>query len=102
MPFRVVMRLLYGRVVLKQRSVPLVRLSALEPKPIIEALARRPTVEGATRAKFVVRCVVPLAKRSRAVLIGLENLRDAGCFPRPLPVVTRETGSQLCNASGVH
>src|SRR5580765_1433581 len=101
MPFRVVMRHLDGRGVLEEWRVPLVRLSALEPKPIVEALARGPTVERTTGAKLVIRRVMPFAKGGGAVLIGLKNLRNTCRFPGPLTVIAGKAGCQLRNATSV-
>src|SRR5262245_14115451 len=101
MPPRVVVRGLDGGGVLVERRVPLARLSTLEPEPIVETLADRPAIERTRGAELVVRCVVPLAEGSGAVLITLEDLRQACRFPRPLAVVARKASRQFRDAPGV-
>src|SRR5262245_44551621 len=68
-PRRILMWRLDRRGVLVERRVPLARLPALEPVPVVEPLAYRPAIEGAGETELVVGCVVPLAESRRAVIV---------------------------------
>src|SRR5262245_36806643 len=61
-PLWVVVRHLNRGGVFEQRREPLVRLAALEPVEVVEALTRRPPLVGTADAELVVGCVVPLAE----------------------------------------
>src|SRR6185369_5755684 len=100
MPLWIVMRRLDRRGVLIERRIPLTRLASLESVPIAEAFSDRPPVERTSSAELVIGSVVPFSERSGAVLISLQNLRDARGFPRPRPVVAGKSGGHLGDDAG--
>src|SRR5262245_52778220 len=100
-PRRVVVGHLDRRGVLEERRVPLIRLAALEPVEVVEALASRPPLVGTAGAELVVGRVVPLAEGGGRILIAAEDLRDTRRFLRPLPVVAGKSRREFRDASGV-
>ena len=70
----------HARHAVVDQRIPLVRLASDEAVELVEALVRRPAVEGAGDARFPRRGLVPLAEGAGAVAVQPKHLgqgRDA-------------------------
>ena len=79
----------------EQERGPLVRLTADEAVEFVEALMRRPAVEGAGDADFPGGGLVPLAEGPRTVAVQAQHFRQRSRRVGDLTRVTRERGGHL-------
>ena len=98
---RIVRQFDLGDAIIQVRR-PLVRFAADKTVELVEALVRRPAVEGAGDAGLPRGGLVPLAERRGAVAVQAQHFRHRGRRVGDLAGGAREAGRHLGDESHVH